>query len=117
MENTGIESGENMKSPFQLLKSSSFSGKLTPPRKKTTPKNVQEAHEALFHATMNLPEAAAHCGMTQKELKMTFFEYLKYNEPNFEVTEDTSSLPRGQKQGASKPVPIPPRPFPGNGVS
>ena len=43
MENIGIESEENMKSPFQLLKSSSFSGRLTPPRKKTTPENVQEA--------------------------------------------------------------------------
>ena len=31
---------------------------------KTTPENVQEANEALFHATMNLPHAAAHCGMT-----------------------------------------------------
>jgi len=31
---------------------------------KTTPENVKEAHEALFHATMNLPNAAAHCGMT-----------------------------------------------------
>ena len=61
---------------------------------KTTPQNVKEAHEGLFHATMNLPTAAAHCGMTQKELKMTFWEYLKYNEPNFQVTENTSSLPR-----------------------
>ena len=84
---------------------------------KTTPQNVKEAHEGLFYATMNLPTAAAHCGMTQKELKMTFFEYLKYNAPNFEITEDTAPLPRGQKQGTSKPVPIPPRPFPGNGVS
>ena len=42
--------------------------------------------------------------MTQKELKMTFFEYLKYNAPNFEITEDTAPLPRGQKQGAGKPV-------------
>jgi len=56
---------------------------------KTTPNNVREAHEALFHATMNLPAAADHCGMTQKELKMTFFEYLKYNAPNFEVPKDT----------------------------
>ena len=56
---------------------------------KTTPNNVREAHEALFQATMNLPAAAAHCGMTQKELKMTFFEYLKYNAPNFEVPKDT----------------------------
>ena len=39
---------------------------------KTTPENVDEANQALFHATMNLPAAAAHCGMTQKEMKMTF---------------------------------------------
>ena len=61
-------------------------------RVKTTPDNVREAHEGLFHATMNLPTAAAHCGMTQKELKMTFFEYLKYNAPNFEIIEDTSQV-------------------------
>ena len=82
-------------------------------RKKTTPENVKEAHEGLFHATMNLPNAANHCGMTQKELKMSFTEYLKYHAANFEITEDTAPLPRGQKQGTSKPVPIPPRPFPG----
>jgi ribosomal protein L16/L10AE len=46
---------------------------------KTTPKNVHEANEALFRATMNLPQAAVHCGMTQKEMKMTFLEYLKYH--------------------------------------
>ncbi len=49
------------------------------PRKKTTPKNVREAHEGLYHARMNLPTAARHCGMTEKEMKMTFWEYLKYN--------------------------------------
>ena len=64
---------------------------------KPTPQNVKEAHEGLFHATMNLPTAAAHCGMTQKELKMTFWEYLKYNEPNFQVTENTSSLSRREE--------------------
>ena len=62
--------------------------------KKTTPENVREAHEGLFHATMNLPAAAAHCGMTQKELKMTFWEYLKYNDPDYEVPENSSPLPR-----------------------
>jgi len=31
---------------------------------KTTPENVAEANESLFRATMNLPAAAAHCGMT-----------------------------------------------------
>ena len=64
---------------------------------KTTPENVKEAHEALFHATMNLPAAAAHCGMTQKEMKMTFREYLKYDATDFEITEDTTSLPRREE--------------------
>lgn len=63
-------------------------------QKKTTPENVQEANEALFRATMNLPAAAAHCGMTNKEMKMTFHEYLKYNKPDYEITEDTASLSR-----------------------
>jgi len=43
----------------------------------TTPERVNKANEALFHATMNLPTAAAHCGMTQREMKMTFREFLK----------------------------------------
>jgi len=52
---------------------------------KTTPDNVKEAHEGLYHATMNLPAAAKHCGMTQKELKMTFWEYLKYHPKTYEL--------------------------------
>jgi hypothetical protein len=48
---------------------------------KTTPENVRESHEGLYHAKMNLPEAARHCGMTEKEMKMTFREYLKYHPP------------------------------------
>jgi len=48
-------------------------------RVKTTPQNVQEANEGLFRATMNLPDAAKHCGMTNKEMKLTFWEFLKYN--------------------------------------
>ena len=51
---------------------------------KTTPQNVKEANEALFYSKMNLPQAAKHCGMTQKEMKLTFFEYLKYNKPDYE---------------------------------
>jgi hypothetical protein len=53
---------------------------------KTTPKTVAEANEALFRATMNLPAAAAHCGMTHKEMKLTFREYLKYHAPDFEIS-------------------------------
>jgi hypothetical protein len=53
---------------------------------KTTPENVKEANEALFYSKMNLPQAAKHCGMTQKEMKMTFLEYLKYHKPDYEVS-------------------------------
>ena len=51
---------------------------------KTTPQNVEESNQALFRATMNLPTAAAHCGMTQKEMKLTFREYLKYHPKDYE---------------------------------
>ncbi len=51
---------------------------------KTTPENVKEANEGLFRAKMTLPAAAKHCGMTQKEMKLTFWEYLKYNKPDYE---------------------------------
>ena len=46
---------------------------------KTTPQNVKEANEALFNCKMTLPAAAKHCGMSHKEMKLTFFEYLKYH--------------------------------------
>ena len=57
-------------------------------RVKTTPENVREAHEGLFNCQMTLPAAAKHCGMTQKDLKMTFFEYLKYHPTTF-IDEDS----------------------------
>ena len=64
---------------------------------KTTPENVAEANKALFRATMNLPAAAAHCGMTNKEMKLTFWEYLKYHDKDFEIPENTITLPRGEE--------------------
>ena len=51
---------------------------------KTTPQNVKEANEALFRAKMTLPAAAKHCGMTHKEMKLTFWEYLKYHRPDYD---------------------------------
>jgi len=57
---------------------------LKDPSVKTTPENVKESNQALFRARMSLPAAAKHCGMTQKEMKMTFLEYLKYNESDYE---------------------------------
>ena len=53
---------------------------------KTTPENVAEANEALFRATMNLPHAAAHCGMTEREMKHIFREYLKYNNSDYDAS-------------------------------
>jgi len=58
--------------------------KLVEEKVKTTPENVQEANEALFRAKMTLPAAAKHCGMTQKEMKMTFLEYLKYHPKDYD---------------------------------
>ena len=54
---------------------------------KTTPENVKEANEGLFRATMNLPAAAKHCGMTQKEMKLTFREYLKYHPADYDQSQ------------------------------
>jgi ribosomal protein L16/L10AE len=51
---------------YKIDKNSLFENKI-----KTTPQNVQEANEALYRAKMNLPAAAKHCGMTEKEMKMT----------------------------------------------
>jgi len=64
--------------------------KLVEGKVKTTPENVQEANEALFRAKMTLPAAAKHCGMTHKEMKMTFLEYLKYHPKDYEITEDAA---------------------------
>ena len=68
---------------------------LVEPRVKTTPQNVQEANEALFRAKMTLPAAAKHCGMTQKEMKLTFWEFLKYNKPDYEISQDSPQISRG----------------------
>ena len=70
---------------------------LVEPRVKTTPQNVQEANMALFRAKMTLPAAAKHCGMTEKEMKLTFWEFLKYNKPDYEISEDTSEVSRRQE--------------------
>jgi hypothetical protein len=61
--------------------------KMVEEKVKTTPENVAEANQALFRATMNLPAAAKHCGMTQKEMKLTFWEFLKYHPRDYEDNE------------------------------
>jgi len=61
--------------------------KMVEEKVKTTPQNVNESNEALFRATMNLPTAAKHCGMTQKEMKLTFWEYLKYHPRDYKISD------------------------------
>jgi len=68
---------------------------LVEPKVKTTPQNVAEANHSLFRATMNLPNAAKHCGMTEKEMKLTFWEFLKYNKPDYEISQDSPQVSRG----------------------
>ena len=58
--------------------------KLVEPKVKTTPELVNEANFGLFRAKMTLPAAAKHCGMTQKEMKMTFWEFLKYHPTDYD---------------------------------
>ena len=57
---------------------------LVEPKVKTTPALVEEATFGLFRAKMTLPAAAKHCGMTQKEMKMTFWEFLKYHPTDYD---------------------------------
>ena len=66
-------------------------------RVKTNPQNVQEANVALFRATMNLPAAAKHCGMTEKELEMLSDRFLAntvMEDWDYELTE-IESFPKG----------------------
>ena len=63
--------------------------KLMEVKVKTTPALVEEANFGLFRAKMTLPAAAKHCGMTQKEMKMTFWEFLKYHPIDYEISQDT----------------------------
>jgi hypothetical protein len=58
--------------------------KLVEEKVKTTPELVEQANFGLFRAKMTLPAAAKHCGMTQKEMKMTFWEFLKYHPVDYE---------------------------------
>lgn len=52
--------------------------------KKTNPQTVREAHLAAFSGKMNMICCANHCGLTLREFKMTFWEFLKYNPSTYE---------------------------------
>lgn len=47
----------------------------------TNPDSVLQSNLALYKAKWNLPKAAEYCGMTVREMKMTFREFMKYHPP------------------------------------
>lgn len=49
---------------------------------------TREAMEQLFLAKWNVPKAADHCGLTWKEMKITFSEYCRLNPPTYDETGD-----------------------------
>lgn len=48
---------------------------------------TREAMEMLFIAKWNLPKAANYCGLTNKEMKITFNEYCNFHKPNYDQYE------------------------------
>ena len=51
---------------------------------KTNPETVREAHLAAFAGRMNMVDCSNHCGLSLREFKMTFREFLKYNESTYQ---------------------------------
>lgn len=45
---------------------------------------TKEAMEKLFTAEWNLPKAAKHCNLTNKECKIVFSEYCRLNKPTYQ---------------------------------
>jgi hypothetical protein len=46
---------------------------------------TRRSMEMLFQAKWNVPMAAKNCGLTNKEMKITFNEYCRLNPPTFVV--------------------------------
>jgi hypothetical protein len=53
---------------------------------------TREAMENLFHAKWNVPTAAKHCGLTTKELKICFHNYVETHDPSY-IPENNTQLP------------------------
>ena len=48
---------------------------------------TREAMEMLWSAKWNLPKAAEHCGLSWKEMKITFNEYCHFHPPTYQDHE------------------------------
>tara|TARA_A200000159_G_scaffold63423_1_gene58692 strand:+ start:5999 stop:6169 length:171 start_codon:yes stop_codon:yes gene_type:complete len=46
---------------------------------------TREAMENLWSSKWNLPKAAAHANLTNKEMKITFNEYCAFHPPTYEI--------------------------------
>jgi hypothetical protein len=46
---------------------------------------TRQSMEMLFQAKWNVPQAAANCRLTWKEMKITFNEYCRLNPPTYVV--------------------------------
>ena len=46
---------------------------------------TREAMEHLWSAKWNLPKAAKHANLTEKEMKITFNEYCNFHPPTWEI--------------------------------
>ncbi len=53
---------------------------------------TREAMEMLFSAKWNLPQAAKHCNLTYKEMKITFNEYCNFHKPTYTNFDDVLQL-------------------------
>jgi len=53
--------------------------------------------EMLFSAKWNLPKAAKNCGLTYKEMKITFNEYCSFHKPLYNE-DGTPSTPKYEKE-------------------
>lgn len=48
---------------------------------------TRKAMEMLWSAKWNLPTAAKHANLTNKEMKITFNEYCRFHPPEYKVPE------------------------------
>ena len=48
---------------------------------------TRHSMEMLFTAKWNLPKAAKNCGLTEKEMKITFNEYCNFHPAGYKVDD------------------------------
>ena len=49
---------------------------------------TRESMEMLWSAKWNLPKAANHCGLSHKEMKITFNEYCNFHPATYDYEND-----------------------------